>query len=281
VLAFGESTWFSGLTVFWLWLTVLFANLAEAVAEGAVSTKPTLLASPMPTPSRTACWIGHQALPHPKKLPRRYGAGRHRGGHRAKSSPATAMWWSIASVDESAITRIRPGDSESGGDRLGVTGERPCSRNRSWSDHPKPGESFVGPHDRTRRVRDCEYAQRIAAQHLPSRTTHHLRFRGATLQRAGDLLQGHNPGVPDTDALNSMAIAASSGGPAVCLIPTTIGALLSAYRHRRHGPAGPATAGHVPARPIGGDVNTLLLTSTGTITGLVNRQGSNSLRSQA
>lgn len=34
VLAFGDSTWFSWLTVFWLWLTVLFANLAEAVAEG-------------------------------------------------------------------------------------------------------------------------------------------------------------------------------------------------------------------------------------------------------
>src|SRR5580692_1926743 len=34
VLAFGDDSWFSWLTVFWLWLTVLFANLAEAVAEG-------------------------------------------------------------------------------------------------------------------------------------------------------------------------------------------------------------------------------------------------------
>src|ERR1700734_946683 len=34
VLAFGDASWFSWLTVFWLWLTVLFANVAEAVAEG-------------------------------------------------------------------------------------------------------------------------------------------------------------------------------------------------------------------------------------------------------
>nr|WP_260860676.1 hypothetical protein [Mycobacterium tilburgii] len=30
---YRDSTWFSLLTVFWLWLTILFANLAEAVAE--------------------------------------------------------------------------------------------------------------------------------------------------------------------------------------------------------------------------------------------------------
>src|ERR1700758_1400890 len=34
VLAIKDSTWFAWLIVFWLWLTVLFANLAEAVAEG-------------------------------------------------------------------------------------------------------------------------------------------------------------------------------------------------------------------------------------------------------
>src|SRR5436305_12302377 len=34
VFAIGDSSWFSWLTVFWLWLTVVFANLAEAVAEG-------------------------------------------------------------------------------------------------------------------------------------------------------------------------------------------------------------------------------------------------------
>src|SRR5579875_918834 len=34
VLAIGEPSWFGWLAVFWLWLTVLFANLAEAVAEG-------------------------------------------------------------------------------------------------------------------------------------------------------------------------------------------------------------------------------------------------------
>src|SRR6185437_14154782 len=34
VLAFMNPTWFAWLTVIWLWLTVLFANLAEAVAEG-------------------------------------------------------------------------------------------------------------------------------------------------------------------------------------------------------------------------------------------------------
>src|SRR6201991_2070399 len=34
VLAFSENSWFAWLTVFWLWLTVIFANRAEAVAEG-------------------------------------------------------------------------------------------------------------------------------------------------------------------------------------------------------------------------------------------------------
>ena len=50
VLAITNETWFAWLTVIWLWLTVLFANLAEAVAEGRGKAQAETLREPNPRP---------------------------------------------------------------------------------------------------------------------------------------------------------------------------------------------------------------------------------------
>lgn len=55
VLALKDPTdWFGWAITAWLWLTTIFANLAEAVAEGAARPRPTPCARPRPTPSPAA-----------------------------------------------------------------------------------------------------------------------------------------------------------------------------------------------------------------------------------
>ena len=141
----------------------------------------------------------------------------------------------------------------------------------------KPGESFVD-----RMIALVEGANRqktpneIALNILLAALTLIFVFAVATLQPLAIYSKVNNPGVPDTSALNSNGI---SGivlvALLVCLIPTTIGALLSAI-----GIAGMdrlvqrnvlAMSGR--AVEAAGDVNTLLLDKTGTIT-LGNRQAS-------
>ncbi|MGD1109603.1 MAG: potassium-transporting ATPase subunit KdpB, partial [Mycobacterium sp.] len=185
----------------------------------------------------------------------------------------------IASVDESAITgESAPVIRESGGDRSAVTGGTTVLSDRIVVKiTQKPGESFVD-----RMIALVEGANRqktpneIALNILLAALTIIFVFAVATLQPLAIYSKVNNPGVPDTSALNSNGI---SGivlvALLVCLIPTTIGALLSAI-----GIAGMdrlvqrnvlAMSGR--AVEAAGDVNTLLLDKTGTIT-LGNRQAS-------
>jgi potassium-transporting ATPase ATP-binding subunit len=283
VLAFGDNSWFSWLTVFWLWLTVLFANLAEAVAEGrgkaqadalrkskadtvarrlkgwspgASDTVEEDVAAPLLLQGDIVVVTAGQVIP---------GDGDVVEG--------------IASVDESAITgESAPVIRESGGDRSAVTGGTTVLSDRIVVKiTQKPGESFVD-----RMIALVEGANRqktpneIALNILLAALTIIFVFAVATLQPLAIYSKVNNPGVPDTSALNSNGI---SGivlvALLVCLIPTTIGALLSAI-----GIAGMdrlvqrnvlAMSGR--AVEAAGDVNTLLLDKTGTIT-LGNRQAS-------
>ena len=183
----------------------------------------------------------------------------------------------IASVDESAITgESAPVIRESGGDRSAVTGGTTVLSDRIVVKiTQKPGESFID-----RMIALVEGANRqktpneIALNILLAALTIIFLFAVATLQPMAIYSKANNPGVPDSLALTGNGV---SGivlvALLVCLIPTTIGALLSAI-----GIAGMdrlvqrnvlAMSGR--AVEAAGDVNTLLLDKTGTIT-LGNRQ---------
>ncbi|SEA91642.1 MULTISPECIES: potassium-transporting ATPase subunit KdpB [unclassified Mycobacterium] len=280
VLAVLNSSWFAWLIVFWLWLTVVFANLAEAVAEGRGKAQA---ASLRKTKSDTMA----------RKL-----VGWAPGGAGTEEEIAAPLLQQgdivvveagqvipgdgdvvegIASVDESAITgESAPVIRESGGDRSAVTGGTTVLSDRIVVQiTQKPGESFVD-----RMIALVEGANRqktpneIALNILLAALTIIFVFAVATLQPLAIYSKANNPGVPDTEALDGFGVTGIvMVSLLVCLIPTTIGALLSAI-----GIAGMdrlvqrnvlAMSGR--AVEAAGDVNTLLLDKTGTIT-LGNRQ---------
>ena len=71
ILAIAEPSWFAWLIVVWLWLTVLFANLAEAVAEGRGKAQAESLRRPRPTPWPAGSSAGPRAPAAKKRSPRR------------------------------------------------------------------------------------------------------------------------------------------------------------------------------------------------------------------
>ncbi|MCK9927492.1 potassium-transporting ATPase subunit B, partial [Frankia sp. Mgl5] len=185
----------------------------------------------------------------------------------------------IASVDESAITgESAPVIRESGGDRSSVTGgTRVLSDRIVVRITQKPGESFID-----RMIALVEGANRrktpneIALNILLAALTVIFLLAVATLQPLAIYSKAQQPALPDSSTLTGDGITGIVlASLLVCLIPTTIGALLSAI-----GIAGMdrlvqrnvlAMSGR--AVEAAGDVNTLLLDKTGTIT-LGNRQAS-------
>ena len=151
-----------GLITVWLWLTVVFANLAEAVAEGRGKAQAATLRK-----AKT----GHHRPPADRlaaRAPRR-GYARGGGRRRRSCSRATSSWSrpaqiipgdgdvveGIASVDESAITgESAPVIRESGGDRRAVTGGTKVLSDRIVvQDHPEAGRELHRPDDRPGRGR--------------------------------------------------------------------------------------------------------------------------------
>jgi len=282
ILAVLNSGWFAWLIVFWLWLTVIFANLAEAVAEGRGKAQADSLRK---TKSDTMArrLVGW--------TPGREGTEEQIAAPLLQQGDVVAVEAGqvipgdgdvvegIASVDESAITgESAPVIRESGGDRSAVTGGTTVLSDRIVVRiTQKPGESFVD-----RMIALVEGANRqktpneIALNILLAALTIIFVFAVATLQPLAIYSKANNPGVPDTQALDSFGVTGIvMVALLVCLIPTTIGALLSAI-----GIAGMdrlvqrnvlAMSGR--AVEAAGDVNTLLLDKTGTIT-LGNRQAS-------
>ena len=151
----------------WLWFTVLFANFAEAVAEGRGKAQAaSLRKTRVKTIARRLRKNGQVEKVSATDLRK----GRSRGrASRATSFPPTAM--SIegaATVDESAITgESAPVIRESGGDRSAVTGgTRVLSRRNQHPHLHQPRRRFPGPHDRAGRRRATpENAQRNRAHH--------------------------------------------------------------------------------------------------------------------
>ena len=282
VLAVISPSWFGWLTVVWLWLTAIFANLAEAVAEGRGKAQAeTLRKTKADTMARRLTGWSPQTPGKEEEI----AAPLLKQGdivvvEAGQVIPGDGdVVEGIASVDESAITgESAPVIRESGGDRSAVTGGTTVLSDRIIVEiTQKPGESFID-----RMIALVEGANRqktpneIALNILLAALTIIFVFAVATLQPLAIYSKSNNPGVPDTLALTSNGVTGIvMVALLVCLIPTTIGALLSAI-----GIAGMdrlvqrnvlAMSGR--AVEAAGDVNTLLLDKTGTIT-LGNRQAS-------
>src|SRR5579884_2856316 len=263
----GTGIGFSFQISLWLWFTVLFANFAEAMAEARGKAQADTL----------------------RKAKTETIAKRLGSGGKIDQAPASALRMGdvvlcdagdfipgdgeviegIATVDESVITgESAPVIRESGGDRSAVTGGT-----KVLSDHIKiritsnPGETFLD-----RMIALVEGAER---QKTPNEIALNILIAGLTLifllavatlhPYASYAVKSAGAGtVPSVAVLVSLL---------VCLIPTTIGGLLSAIgiagmdRVMQHNVL--AMSGR--AVEASGDVNTLLLDKTGTIT-LGNRQ---------
>ena len=281
-LAVAQPSSFTVAVAVWLWFTVLFANFAEALAEGR-------------SKAQAASLRGLKKKTWAKKLDLKVHSDYHRG------LPRTGVHWfpveadslrkgdvvlieagdvipadaevidGVASVDESAITgESAPVIRESGGDFSAITGGT-----RVLSDWVvarvavNPGETFVD-----RMIAMVENAKR---QKTPNEIALTLLLVALTIVFLGvvvTLLPFSMYGVTATGSGQPVSLVVLVA-LLVCLIPTTIAGLLSAI-----GVAGMsrmmqanviATSGR--AVEAAGDVDVLLLDKTGTIT-LGNRQAS-------
>ncbi|MGC0418004.1 potassium-transporting ATPase subunit KdpB [Embleya sp. AB8] len=262
-LAIKDPSVFAWVVTVWLWLTVVFANLAEAVAEGRGKAQAdTLRAAKSDTVARRLAADGtEEAVPGAKLT-----VGDLVVCEAGDIIPGDGdVVDGVASVDESAITgESAPVIRESGGDRSAVTGGTKVLSDRIVVKiTTEPGKTFID-----RMIALVEGAARqktpneIALNILLASLTIIFLFAVVTLQPLADYSHAQQTLVVLTALL-------------VCLIPTTIGALLSAI-----GIAGMdrlvqrnvlAMSGR--AVEAAGDVSTLLLDKTGTIT-LGNRQAS-------
>ena len=261
VSAVADSSAFAWTVVVWLWLTVVFANLAEAVAEGRGKAQAATLRR-----AKTET-TAHRLLPD--GLTEDVPATQLRLGDRVAVVAGEVIPGDgdvvegIASVDESAITgESAPVIRESGGDRSSVTGGTKVLSDRIVVEiTAKPGESFID-----RMIALVEGASR---QKTPNEIALNILLASLTIVflAATATLQ---PFAVYSGAEQSVVVLVAL---LVCLIPTTIGALLSAIgiagmdRLVQHNVL--AMSGR--AVEAAGDVNTLLLDKTGTIT-LGNRQ---------
>jgi K+-transporting ATPase ATPase B chain len=258
---------FNWTIVVFLWLTVVFANLAEAVAEGRGKAQAETLrrAKRETVARRLVDWKPGQQNPREEAVP---GTGLTLGDYVVVEAgeiiPGDGdVVEGIASVDESAITgESAPVIRESGGDRSAVTGgTRVLSDRIVVKITSKPGETFID-----RMIALVEGAKR---QKTPNELALNILLASLTIifMLAVITLQ---PLAFYSHAPQTLVILVAL---LVALIPTTIGALLSAI-----GIAGMdrlvqrnvlAMSGR--AVEAAGDVNTLLLDKTGTIT-IGNRQ---------
>ncbi|MFF5297668.1 potassium-transporting ATPase subunit KdpB [Paractinoplanes globisporus] len=276
VLSIVDPSALGWIITVWLWLTVVFANLAEAVAEGRGKAQAAALRAAKQDAVARLLRDGREvAIPATElKL------GDIVVAEAGDLIPGDGdVIEGIASVDESAITgESAPVIRESGGDRSAVTGGTKVLSDRIVIKiTQRPGESFVD-----RMIALVEGANRqktpneIALNILLAALTIIFLLSVVTLQPLAIFSKAYNAAAPDTTTINQHGV---SGivlvSLIVCLIPTTIGALLSAI-----GIAGMdrlvqrnvlAMSGR--AVEAAGDVNTLLLDKTGTIT-LGNRQAS-------
>ncbi|MFF2406949.1 potassium-transporting ATPase subunit KdpB [Streptomyces sp. NPDC058092] len=252
--------WFGWAIAVWLWLTTIFANLAEAVAEGRGKAQAdTLRKAKTDTVARRMTGRNEERVPGTELR-----VGDLVVCEAGDIIPGDGdVVEGVASVDESAITgESAPVIRESGGDRSAVTGGTKVLSDRIVIKiTTKPGETFID--------RMIALVEGAARQKTPNEIALNILLASLTIVflLAVVTLQ---PFAIYAGQKQSMIVLTAL---LVCLIPTTIGALLSAI-----GIAGMdrlvqrnvlAMSGR--AVEAAGDVSTLLLDKTGTIT-LGNRQ---------
>jgi K+-transporting ATPase ATPase B chain len=262
-LARGQygQLWFVGVITFWLWLTVLFANFAEAIAEGRGKAQADALRATRTTTvaHRRSDTGGIEEVPAPEL---------QRGDIVVVSAgeiiPADGeVIEGVGSVDESAITgESAPVIREVGGDRSAVTGgTKLLSDQLVVMVTQEPGKSFLD-----RMITLVEGAER---RKTPNEIALNILLAGLTITFLAAVVTLRPFAIYAGTSLSQTVLIALL----VSLIPTTIGALLSAI-----GIAGIdrlvqrnvlAMSGR--AVEASGDVDVLLLDKTGTIT-LGNRQ---------
>ncbi|MGX2993803.1 potassium-transporting ATPase subunit KdpB [Streptomyces sp. JNUCC 64] len=248
--------WFGWTISAWLWLTVLFANLAEAVAEGRGKAQAdTLRKAKTDTVARRLTADGGEERVPGTEL---------RVGDRVVCEAGDVIPGDgdvvegVASVDESAITgESAPVIRESGGDRSAVTGgTRVLSDRIVVAITTKPGETFID--------RMIGLVEGAARQKTPNEVALNILLASLTIVFLLAVVTLPPFAEHAGTELSLVVLVALL----VCLIPTTIGALLSAI-----GIAGMdrlvqrnvlAMSGR--AVEAAGDVSTLLLDKTGTIT---------------
>jgi K+-transporting ATPase ATPase B chain len=262
VVAGGKDAGFDFAISAWLWFTVLFANFAEAVAEGRGKAQAdNLRRTKTDTPARRVTGDSEETV----------GATELRKGDLVRVDAGELIpgdgdvVQGAASVDESAITgESAPVIREAGGDRSAVTGGT-----RVLSDHivvrisANPGESFLD--------RMIDLVEGASRQKTPNEIALSILLSGLTIVFVFAVVT-LGPFSMYAGTVQSVTVLIAL---LVCLIPTTIGGLLSAI--------GIAGMDRVLQRNVlamsgraveaAGDVDTLLLDKTGTIT-LGNRQAS-------
>ena len=260
----GAAFKFNLQITWWLWFTVLFANFAEAMAEGRGKAQADTLRKAR---SET---IANRIVGSDGRI-EQVASSKLKAGDLVYVSAGEfipsdgEILEGVASVDESAITgESAPVIREAGGDRSAVTGgTRVLSDRIKVKITSNPGETFLD-----RMIALVEGAER---QKTPNEIALNILLAGLTI-------------IFLLAVVTLQPFAIYSGSPQtvfvlvsllVCLIPTTIGGLLSAIgiagmdRLVQHNVL--AMSGR--AVEAAGDVNTLLLDKTGTIT-LGNRQAS-------
>jgi len=267
--AIAHPSVFSWTITVWLWLTVVFANLAEAVAEGRGKAQAESLRRTKreAVARRLIGWRPGQADLREEEVPgTQLTLGDYVVVEAGQTIPGDGdVVEGVASVDESAITgESAPVIRESGGDRSAVTGGTKVLSDRIVVKiTAKPGETFID-----RMIALVEGAQR---QRTPNEIALNILLASLTIVflLAVVTLQ---PMAFYSGAPQSLVILVAL---VVALIPTTIGALLSAIGIAGMDRLVQRNVLAVSGRAVeaAGDVDTLLLDKTGTIT-IGNRQAS-------
>ena len=259
-IAIAEPSVFAWSIATWLWFTVLFANFAEALAEGRGKAQAeTLRRTRAETTAHRRVGSGLEDVP--SSALREGDVVIVAAGELVPADGEVVE--GIASVDESAITgESAPVIRESGGDRSAVTGgTRVLSDRIVVRVTQRPGESFLD--------RMIALVEGSSRQKTPNEIALDILLAGLTIVFLVAVVTLQPFAIYSGDRQDVIVLVALL----VCLIPTTIGGLLSAI-----GIAGMdrlvrrnvlALSGR--AVEAAGDCSTLLLDKTGTIT-LGNRQ---------
>lgn len=272
LLSGASSAGFTLAVAAWLWFTVLFANVAEALAEGRGKAQAAALRGTRGHVMAKRLELADRTAPVARVASSELRVGHYVLIEAGDTVPADGeVIDGVASVDESAITgESAPVIRESGGDFSAVTGGT-----RVLSDwlvvriSANPGEAFLD-----RMIAMVEGAKRGRTPNEIALSILLVALTLIFLLACASLLPFSVFGVAASGAGSPVSLAVIIA-LLVCLIPTTIGGLLSAI-----GVAGMsrmmqanviATSGR--AVEAAGDVDVLLLDKTGTIT-LGNRQAS-------